>query len=99
MEQAPALGGVRPCQICKQMRSVAPVSFYRNVGMFVARRTYRLRGELCKTCMSRAYWEFTWRNFLQGWWRLFSLWLTPIYFLANTYSFAAARYKLRDALD
>jgi hypothetical protein len=49
--------------------------------------------------MNRAYWEFTWRNFLQGWWGLFSLWLTPIYFLANTYSFAAARYRLRDALE
>jgi hypothetical protein len=90
---------MRPCQICKQVRSVARISFYRNVGMFVARRTYRLCGELCKTCMNRAYWEFTWRNFLQGWWGLFSLWLTPIYFLANTYSFAAARYRLRDALE
>ncbi len=30
---------------------------------------------------------------------LFSLWLTPIYFFMNTYSFAAARYKLRDALE
>jgi hypothetical protein len=90
---------MRPCQICKQVRSVAPVSFHRNVGMIVARRTYTLRGELCKSCMNRAYGEFTWRNFLQGWWGMISLVITPIYFLMNTYSFAAARYRLRDALE
>jgi hypothetical protein len=99
VEQPSALGGIRPCQLCKQMRSVAPISFHRNVGMLVARRTYTLHGELCKSCLNRAYWEFTWRNFVQGWWGLFSLWLTPIYFVTNTYSFAAARYRLRDALE
>ncbi len=90
---------MRPCQICKQVRPVTPITFHRNVGMLVARRTYTLRGELSKGCMNGAYGAFTWRNFVQGWWGLFSLWLTPIYFFMNTYSFAAARYKLRDALE
>ena len=79
------------------MRSVAPISFHRNVGMVILRRTYTLRGELCKSCMNRAYWAFT--NFVQGWWGTISLLITPIYFFMNTYSFAAARYKLRDALE
>jgi len=78
---------------------VAPISFHRNVGMVVVRRTYTLRGELCKACMNRAYWEFTWRNFLQRWWGTISLVITPIYFFMNTYSFVGARYKLRDALE
>ena len=90
---------MRPCQMCKQVRSVAAISFHRNVGMVIVRRTYTLRGELCKACMNRAYWEFTWRNFVQGWWGMISLVITPIYFLMNTYSFASARYKLRDALE
>ena len=90
---------MRACQMCKQMRSVATISFHRNVGMVVARRTYTLRGELCKSCMNRAYREFTWRNFVQGWWGMISLVITPIYFLMNTWSFAAARYKLRDVLE
>jgi hypothetical protein len=30
---------------------------------------------------------------------MISLLITPIYFLMNTYSFAAARYRLRDALE
>jgi hypothetical protein len=99
VDQPSALGGMRLCQMCKQMRSVAPVSFHRNVGMLFVRRTYTLQGELCKNCMSRAYWAFTWRNFMQGWWGTISLVITPIYFFMNTYSFAAARYKLRDALE
>jgi hypothetical protein len=81
------------------MRSVAPLSFHRNVGMLFLRRTYALRGELCKNCMRRAYGAFTWRNLLQGWWGTISFFITPVYFFMNTYSFAAARYRLRDALE
>jgi hypothetical protein len=99
VEQASALGSMRPCQICKQMRSVAAISFHRNVGMLILRRTYRLRGDLCKSCVNRAYWAFTWRNFVQGWWGTISLLITPVYFVMNTYSFVGARYKLRDALE
>jgi hypothetical protein len=90
---------MRPCQICKQMRSVVAISFHRNVGMLILRRTYTLRGDLCKSCMNRAYWAFTWRNFVQGWWGTISLLITPVNFVMNTFSFVGARYKLRDALE
>jgi hypothetical protein len=36
---------------------------------------------------------------VQGWWGTISLLITPVYFVMNTYSFAAAPYKLRDALE
>jgi len=81
------------------MRSVAAISFHRNAGMLILRRTYTLRGDLCKSCMNRAYWAFTGRNFVQGWWGTISLLITPVYFVMNTYSFVGARYKLRDALE
>jgi hypothetical protein len=81
------------------MRALAPISLYRNVGMLVARRTYTLRAELCKACINKAFWEFTWKNLVLGWWGMISLVVTPGYFFTNLYSFASARYKLRDALE
>src|SRR5580700_11170750 len=40
--------GMNQCQMCKSMRATSPVSFHRNVGMVLARRTYSVRGDLCK---------------------------------------------------
>lgn len=85
------------CQGCGEMRPTALISFHRNVGMLVVRRTYNLDAELCKSCIHKRFWEFTGKNLLLGPWGIISLIVTPIYLLQNTGSYLAALYKLRDA--
>lgn len=87
------------CQGCGQMRVTRVVSFYRNVGMLLARRTYSLSGELCKSCIHRKFWEFQGKNLLLGPWGTISLIVTPIYLLQNRGTYLASLYKLRDAIE
>jgi hypothetical protein len=81
------------------MRTVAYAAFDRNVGMLLARRSYSIRGTMCKHCIDQKFWEFTWKNLTMGWWGTILLIITPVYFVMNGYRYASARYKLRDALD
>jgi len=87
------------CQICKEMRATRTVSFYRNVGMLVARRQVSMTANLCKTCMGRKFWEFQGKNLLLGPWGFFSLLLTPVLLVTNTAAYVTALYKMRDAVE
>ncbi len=87
------------CQACGNMRQTKYVSFQRNVGMLLARRTYTVRGDMCKACIHKRYWEFTGKNRLLGPWGTISLIVTPVYLIQNTGVYVAALYKLRDAIE
>ena len=87
------------CQICGSVRETAPITFHRNVGMLVVRQTHRLTGNLCKTCISKKFSEFTVKNLLLGPWGLISLVITPIYLITNTVAYFGARQKLRHAIE
>ena len=92
--QAPNAFGVTQCQGCKSMRRTAHVSFRRNVGMLLMRRTYKIEGNLCKTCIRKHFAEFMVKNLLLGWWGTISLILTPIYAIQNVVSYASAMKAL-----
>jgi hypothetical protein len=92
--QAPNALGVTQCQGCKSMRRTARVIFRRNVGMLLMRRTYKIEGNLCKSCIRRNFGEFMLKNLLLGWWGTISLILTPIYAIQNVVSYAAAMKAL-----
>ena len=86
------------CQGCGSRRATKYVTFYRNVGMLLARRTHKIHGDLCKACIHRRYWEFAGKNLLLGPWGTISLIVTPLYLIQNTGQYVSALYKLRDAI-
>jgi hypothetical protein len=89
--------GIARCQLCGNMRHTKYVEFYRNVGMLIVRRTYTIRGELCRPCIHKRFWEFAGKNILLGPWGTISIIVTPIYLVQNTGRYVVALYKLRDA--
>lgn len=90
------LNAIGSCQVCGNMRHTRSVAFYRNVGMLLMRRTYTVKGELCRPCIHKYFWEFTGKNILLGPWGTISLIVTPIYLVQNTGQYLTALYKLRD---
>lgn len=87
------------CQVCGNTRQTSPVEFQRNIGMIVLRQTRSPRGNMCKTCLSKKYWEFTGLNLLLGPWGVISLIVTPIYLVTNTISYVSASRKLSGAVE
>jgi hypothetical protein len=96
---AATVAGMKPCQLCGNMRSTQNVKFQRNIGMLLARQTRSIQADMCKTCMSKNYWEFMGKNLLLGPWGTISLIVTPIYLVTNTYSYLSARSALRGAVE
>ena len=93
------VGAMKPCQLCRSIRSAQKVTFYRNIGMLFVRQTRVITADMCKTCMTKNYWEFMGKNLLLGPWGTISLIVTPIYLVTNTWSYASARYKMRGAIE
>lgn len=87
------------CQCCGNMRQTSPVTFHRNIGMLVARQTKSLKGNFCKTCVKKNFWDFTAKNLLFGPWGMISLVVTPIYLVTNTVSYVSALQKLSGAVE
>jgi len=90
---------MRQCQSCGSMKMTSPVTFHRNIGMLVMRRTIRLEGNLCKSCIGKKYWEFMGKNLILGPWGMISLIVTPIYLITNTVSYVSASRNLRGAVE
>src|SRR5262249_19128076 len=86
---------VQPCQSCRQILRTKLVSFQRNVGMIFMRRTYKLTGNLCESCIHKHFWQFQALDLLLGPWGTISLIITPIYFIQNIVSYAGALYAFR----
>jgi hypothetical protein len=82
--------------MCGSIRVTRPVTFHRNIGMLLARQTRTLKANMCKTCMSKHYWDFMGKNLLLGPWGTISLIVTPIYAATNTWAYVSARRQLRD---
>jgi len=93
--QAPKALNVGRCQRCGNMRQTAHVTFHRNVGMLFLRRSYKIEGNLCKSCVRKHFGEFMLKNLLLGWWGTISLIITPIYTIQNVASYLAAMRDLR----
>lgn len=93
--QTPNPIGLPRCQACGSMRPTAHVSFHRNMGMLFIRRTYKIEGNLCKSCIGKRFAEFTIKNLVFGWWGTISLFVTPIYAIQNVASYVSAMRALR----
>jgi len=96
---ADVVGGMKQCQLCGSMRATSKVTFNRNIGMLLARQTRTIKANMCKTCLSKNYWEFMGKNLLLGPWGTISLIVTPIYLITNAYTYLSARHNLRGAIE
>jgi len=88
--------GMGRCQICGNTRQTAHVKFHRNVGMLVIRRSYKIEGNLCKSCVRKSFGDFMVKNLLLGWWGTISLIITPIFAIQNVVSYISAMRTLRE---
>ncbi|HJT77756.1 MAG TPA: hypothetical protein VJ739_11190 [Gemmataceae bacterium] len=72
------------CQACGVEAPTRYVAFYQNIGVLVVRFGKQIRGNLCKKCIHKYYWQFTGTTFVAGWWGMISFVLTPIFLINNT---------------
>ncbi|HKP53634.1 MAG TPA: hypothetical protein VJ183_13405 [Chloroflexia bacterium] len=79
------------CQFCGSHAPTKYVAFYSNIGFFLARREREVKGELCKQCINKHFWEFTLVNLLLGWWGIASFFFTIFFLINNTVRYIGAR--------
>lgn len=71
------------CQSCGIEADTRNVEFHRNIGAVVLRFHKKIKGEMCKTCVNKYFWEFTAVNVTVGWLGIISLVLAPIFTINN----------------
>jgi hypothetical protein len=71
------------CQCCGVEAPTKYVEFYQNIGALLVRFHKAIKGNLCKNCIHKYFWEFTSINLLLGWWGTISFFLTPFLILNN----------------
>ena len=96
---APAPVQLGNCQICREMRQTKYVALHRNVGMLFQRQTHSINANMCRCCVHKTFWEYTYKNLLLGWCGMISVAITPIYFVMNLFIYLTALYKLRNAVE
>jgi hypothetical protein len=82
--QCTAAAAAGCCQSCGRRAPTKKVEFMRNIGALVIRFSKVVRGELCKRCASKFYWEFTLVTLVGGWWGVISFFYTLYILPANT---------------
>jgi hypothetical protein len=71
------------CQACGAKAPTKYVEFYQNIGALVMRFSKSIKGELCKQCINKHFWEFTLVTLIGGWWGVVSFIMTPFLLLNN----------------
>jgi hypothetical protein len=71
------------CQCCGVEAPTKYVEFYQNIGALLVRFHKAVKGNLCKSCINKYFWEFTLINLTLGWWGTISFFLTPFLILNN----------------
>ncbi len=76
-------GYAQICQSCWTQAPTKYVEFYQNIGVIIMRFHKSIKGNLCKSCINKYFWEFTAINALLGWWGVISFIVTPFFILNN----------------
>jgi HEAT repeat protein len=71
------------CKCCGVKAPTKYVEFYQNIGAFFVRHHKAVKGNLCKSCINKYFWEFTLINLTLGWWGTISFFITPFLILNN----------------
>jgi hypothetical protein len=71
------------CEVCGTQAPVKHVKLYQHIGLLIIRLSKSIKGNLCKGCINKYFWEFTLVTLLLGWWGVISFIVTPIIILNN----------------
>jgi hypothetical protein len=71
------------CQSCGIEADTRRVEFHRNIGALVMRFRKSIKGQLCKSCVHKYFWEYTLVNVTVGWLGVISLVLAPVFTINN----------------
>jgi hypothetical protein len=78
------------CQKCGVEAPSKYVEFYYNIGMLVMRRHRAVKGNLCKRCIHKTFWQFTLIDVTLGPWGMISLVVAPIFLVNNIVRYVSA---------
>jgi hypothetical protein len=78
------------CQGCGIEAPTKYVSFYQNIGALVMRFHRSIKGNLCKRCINKYFWEYTLITLGLGWWGMISFFLTPFFVINNVVRYLGA---------
>lgn len=75
------------CDTCGAHAPTKYIELYQNIGMLVLRTSKNVKGDLCKRCINRYFWEFTLVTAIVGWWGMISMVVTPLFLANNIFRF------------
>ncbi len=84
-------GSLGLCEACLRAAPTKQVAFYQNIGALVMRFHKTLKGNLCRQCIDKYFWEYTLYTLFLGWWGVISLIVTPFFLLNNVIRYLGSR--------
>jgi hypothetical protein len=69
--------------MCGRRAPTKYVEFYQVIGVLVVFLQQSVRGELCKSCINKYFWEYTLICLTLGWWSIISFFLTWFFLINN----------------
>jgi hypothetical protein len=82
------------CDSCQGPGPTSYAELRHNVGMLVMRQVHTTAGELCRSCLKRAFWRHTFSNVTLGWWGMISFFMTWYFLFANIGEYTRALGEL-----
>lgn len=82
------------CDSCLLSEPSAYVELHHNVGLLLMRQEYSTQGQLCRSCLKRAFWHHTLRNVTLGWWGMISFFMTWYFLISNLFAYLRAQGEL-----
>jgi hypothetical protein len=64
------------CENCGAHADTRPVEFRQNIGMLFMRKYRKVRGNMCRACINKYFWEFTGVTLVLGWWGTISFFVS-----------------------
>ena len=78
------------CQVCGAKAPVKYNEFYANIGMLFTRRQMHIKGNMCKNCINKYFWNYTLTNLFLGWWGIISFFATCFFMLNNIFRYLSS---------
>lgn len=79
------------CQGCRREVPAKYCEFTQGIGMLVLRTSRSVKGNMCKACASKYFWERTGLTLVTGWWGLISFVMNIVYIISNVSYFISSR--------
>jgi hypothetical protein len=79
------------CQVCRANAPTKYVAFAQNIGAVIFCQQKYIKGEMCKKCIEKIFWQYTGITLILGWWSLFSLVIAPACLINNIVRYIGAR--------